>query len=209
MVRSKISTVVKALAGAALMVAAGAAQAATPVYTGSGANVTLTGATNVQVNGAVYTVDFLDGNCNGLFNSCSASSFAFSDSATASSAASALLSQVFIAFSGIANFDSIPDLTKGCSDWSLCKVYIPYAVSNGTASLAIANNASLSYLDGVSFGSISASSNTNLQSQATFARFTPSAVPEPSTWLLMMAGFAVAGFALRRGGATERRAIFA
>lgn len=221
MVRRKITAVVKALAGAVLVTAAGAAYAATPVVTGSGSSLTLTGANDVSINGSTYNVEFVDGSCNGLFGGCSSSNFSFSDPMVALGAANALLDQVLIAFQNVGNFENSPNLTQGCSDPHACSIYIPYASSDGTANVAIATNVNAqnnpNNPDGAALGTVAASTDTTGQSQFTYARFTastggtpnPSSVPEPSTWLLMMAGFGIAGLALRRNVSSDRRVVFA
>ena len=58
----------------------------------------LTGATNVNVGGVLYDVEFVDGTCINVFSGCdnAAEDFAFSSVEVATSAANALLSQVFV-----------------------------------------------------------------------------------------------------------------
>src|SRR5262245_51552264 len=57
---------------------------------------TLTGARNVDVNGTLYDVDFLDGTCVAIFSGCNAiSDFTFQSDLSAQAASQALLDQVF------------------------------------------------------------------------------------------------------------------
>ena len=76
----------------------------------------LLGASNVNVGGTLYNVQFIDGTCVALFNGCNeASDFTFTEPVSALSAAQALLDQVFLdGPSG--SFDSIPYLTANCAD---------------------------------------------------------------------------------------------
>ena len=85
----------------------------------------ITGAQQVDVNGTMYDVAFVDGSCVGLFNGCDGiADFTFSTRDQAVSAASALLTTVFVdGESG--NFDTDPTLTAGCTD-TPCIVATPY-----------------------------------------------------------------------------------
>ena len=203
--RKIFSTALKAVAGLALAASANVATAATPITSGG----KLTGATGVSVNSALYTVSFVDGTCAGVFGQCDPGGFDFVDAADAGAAASALLTQVF---TGI--YDLIPGLTSGCNlAVASCRVLIPYEVTGNNVVSGFALNRILGDSSGTGF-QLSQTTDTARSATVTYARFaleqTPSgAVPEPSTWLLMMAGFGVAGMALRRSKAAERRVAFA
>jgi hypothetical protein len=98
----------------------------------SNGNVTaLLGADNVEVNGSFYNVRFLDGTCVALFYGCNdATDFVFNTEQTATAAAVALLSQVFVD-GDEGTFDTDPGLTWGCSRFSTtCLAYTPF-LSNG------------------------------------------------------------------------------
>ncbi|MGD9364526.1 MAG: PEP-CTERM sorting domain-containing protein [Desulfobacteraceae bacterium] len=76
----------------------------------------LMGASDVLVNGAYYSVEFMDGACNDLFGGCDeAGDFTFSSASEAMEASNALLNQVFIDVDGIGNFDTEPNLINGTS----------------------------------------------------------------------------------------------
>src|SRR5690242_10755868 len=71
----------------------------------------LMGATGVEVNGSLYDVQFADGKCNDLFETCSQpTNFVFSSMAAADLASAALLNQVLLG-----DLDLNPTLTVGCS----------------------------------------------------------------------------------------------
>lgn len=204
-VRKIFSTALKAAAGLALAASANVATAATPITSGG----KLTGATGVSVNSNLYTVSFVDGTCSAVFGgACDPGVFDFSTSVEAGAAASALLSQVF---TGI--YDLAPGLTEGCNLFvGSCRVLIPYEVTGNNVVSGFALNRIVGDTTGTGF-QFSQTTDTTRSATVTYARFTleqaPSAVPEPSTWLLMMAGFGVAGLALRRGKAADRRVAFA
>jgi hypothetical protein len=101
----------------------GSAQAALLTVTGD----KLTGATNVDVGGTAYDVQFVDGSCNAIFGGCLTSLFAFSSQVTAFQAAQALLDQVFLDGS-LGQFDSLPRLTNGCTATSQCLALTPYSL---------------------------------------------------------------------------------
>jgi hypothetical protein len=85
----------------------------------------LVGATGVDVDGALYDVEFIDGKCSDLFSGCDeASDFTFSDNPSAAAAAQALLDQVFV--NGVLAFDDIPTLTRGCERPTSCGAITPY-----------------------------------------------------------------------------------
>ena len=95
----------------------------------------LLGASGVLVDGELYDVEFIDGSCIALFSGCDSSTdFAFANEAGGLAAATALANQVFLD-GPEGNFDTLPGLTFGCGDATLCEAYIPYA-TNGTTLLA-------------------------------------------------------------------------
>ena len=101
--------------------------AAEPVVDGG----ELVGATGVDVLGNFYNVEFVDGTCIGLFSNCdnAIEDFAFSTISEAARAAQALLEQVFID-NGF-DFDSKPELTRGCESSTNCQVLVPHSTLLG------------------------------------------------------------------------------
>lgn len=192
-------------AGAVLLAAsASATPAATLIVDGNGI---LTGATGVDVAGTLYDVAFLVGSCASVFSGCdSTSDFAFNgNSSTAAIAAQSLIDQVFL---GI--YDTNSALTQGCTSTSECLTFIPASISGSGYYASVfgvyAVNRSGSGSDSVSDPVPTNLTNPNYDfantTNITWGRFTPSAiisaVPEPSTWAMMLVGFGAMGVALRR-----------
>jgi hypothetical protein len=89
-------------------------------------NGILMGADNVEVNGSLYNVRFLDGTCIALFNGCSeASDFLFNSEETATAAASSLIDQVFGGGSVGEQFLTSWTLIAGCGNAEVCSMYTP------------------------------------------------------------------------------------
>jgi len=165
----------------------------------------LTGARNVNVAGTFYDVTFVDGTCEALFSGCDApADFDFPDIATARIAAQALLDQVFIDISPSNQFDSEPDLTAGCADFSICEVLIPFVRPLPSLFWAFAaeNSNPSNITDVVTSLAFPPTLDFATDHGATFARFTrspPAPIPEPGTWLLFAVGLAIlAGYTRRR-----------
>lgn len=104
------------------------------------------GASDVNVNGALYDVQFLDGTCENLFNGCDDNSdFTFSnplnDGTQINAAMTALLEQVFLD-SPLGAFDTNPALINGCILSVQCIAQTPLFVNvagNGLGITAAAN----------------------------------------------------------------------
>jgi hypothetical protein len=197
-------TILRAAAAAFLLQFATVAPAAVQLVNGSGI---LTGATGVNVSGTLYDVSFLEGSCQSLYSGCDASAdFTFQTSANAQTAAQALLDQVFLdTLAG--SFDSNPGLTFGCEAGNSilgCSADIAYSGFVGvTYSSKSASNAQLEPLDDVYSASFaSASADSSQSPYNVWAIFTLSqiqtAVPEPSTWAMMIMGFGAVGLVMRR-----------
>ena len=97
------------------------ANSADLVIDGSGQ---LLGATDVDVGGTLYDVQFVEGSCNSLFNNCI--EFAFTSLANTTVASEALLDQVLV---GVFDFD--PTLTYGIEQTNgpfLGQIWTPYSL---------------------------------------------------------------------------------
>ena len=164
----------------------------------------LFGASDVNVNGVLYDVAFMDGSCIDLFNGCDQNSdFTFSspdnDGILARLASTALLEQVFLD-SSLGAFDSTPNLTDGCTHSTTCNIFTPI-ITNGSVSGAgltsiITSNRNLfdvpAILDGRSilFDSTLPSNIRPDLDAAVYAVWSPgTVVPIPGSLILFVSGF--------------------
>lgn len=89
----------------------------------------LLGATGVEINGAMFDVQFIDATCFALFDGCDkASDFTFATEIDARDAARSLIEQVFID-GPLGEFDSNPSLTNGINAVAGA-IIIPYATAS-------------------------------------------------------------------------------
>lgn len=181
--RSRFAILVLTLCLSAFILSPRPAQALSLQVNGSGI---LTGATDVNVGGTLYDVQFLDGTCAALFSGCDQpTDFAFQTQANALLASQALLDQVILN-STLGNFDIAPNLTQGCTNAFVCNVGTPFQLISATTHQTY-NSINLSSL---SDQTQCCSTFTTLFNSGTFPTFTyarwtaASAVPEPSTLTL-------------------------
>jgi len=186
------------LASVALLLTATTAPAATLNVVGG----QLLGASDIDVGGQLYDVDFLDGTCIALFRECDSAAdftFTFTTANDAVLAAQALLDQVFLD-SVAGPFDTSPSRTAGCPRPGFCLVFIPYDVDVTLfAPILIAGawNGTLEWRDSA-FDGVDAffSSNTFGDGDSkVWAVWT--LVPEPTPALFTLLGLAGLGCARR------------
>lgn len=160
----------------------------------------LLGARNLDVDGALYDVTFVEGSCFTLFDECDeASDFPINDEATARAAGQALLDQVFID-SVFGEFDSDPSLTGVCNLPDGCQLIIPFAVDRNLVSWILSVNGPDESLDNLFDGTIPKRNDTSEAPFAAYAFFsrTSTSIPEPSTLLLFGLGLVGLGLTSRR-----------
>ena len=161
-------------------------------------NGELVGASDVNVNGQLYTVDFVAGDCPTVFDGCDDNSdFDFSSN-DAWAAAQALVDQVFVN-TGTFSFDDDPELTFGCSDLDSCAAIVPWSIvfSNETiVTTFAAKNSAGSGRDNAStvvfLPTLPNFVDPGVTNTHTYARFTaqPQVVPLPAAAWVFLAGVA-------------------
>jgi hypothetical protein len=188
-----------------------AAQAATPVIVLG----ELHGARDVDVDGTLYDVDFIEGSCIGIFSGCdSPDDFTF-DNGGASAALNALLDQVIAGTS----FNDDPSLTYGCEIYAgppsvnYCRIVTPYKGNAGQQAALINNNNGAGY---ITFGvdlSPSHDSGSSIEPgypheifvYARWSLASPPAAPVPGPGLISGVGIFVVGLGLAARGLRSRR----
>jgi len=154
-------------------------------------NGSLMGASEVDVNGVLYDVSFVDGTCIELFNGCNENTdFPFTNPANLNdgvllqTAMEALLNQVFID-SPLGNFNSDPALTNGCE--RDCFIGTPLWVSSvGGLGMGVVYNSQNSNVDSAGSGGGGFNyDDLSLNIRSTYAVWSqPAVVPVPSAvWL--------------------------
>ncbi len=170
----------------------------------------LRGASNVDVNGTLFDVEFVDGTCAAIFDGCEGlSDFDFPTLDLAEAAAISLGDTVFVD-GPLGDFDSDPALTFGIEPnfAGVGIIVVPLALPAflGTVQTVVFLNTG--GLDGPSRSSMGVNVDLSNADGSTFARFTPSlipAVPLPASGFLLLA--AIAGFGAlgsRRNRGTAR-----
>ncbi len=205
----------KVLAAAATLCAASFTTQAAVLLTDAEGH--LTGATGVEVFGALYDVSFVDGSCVDAMNGCDSSAdFTFGSFGMALSAATALVDQVFLDGPQGA-FDSQPWLTYGCGStaYPYCWAMTAYGVGGGLVNTVVAGNRtpydeSYGLYDGprVAGDSFSRTADMSGSDTQVWAVWTPSGtaeVPEPASAALVGLALAAA-LGARRAGARKTKA---
>jgi hypothetical protein len=151
----------------------------------------LIGARNVDVGGALYDVEFIDGSCAALFGGCDAvSDFTFTTLADATAAARALLDQVLLD-TVLGDFDSDYTLTQGCetNGFANCGAMIPFGFTPNQAQVRGRAPRNFNGSDSINTFVFTRGDDfaDNGREFLVFARFTPS-IPEPATLLLFATG---------------------
>ena len=178
-----------ALAASALVLPISKAQASPILITDNGQ---LLGADNININGSIFDVRFVDGVCADLFGGiCSRSNFTFQSQADGISAAAALVDQIFNTVAG-SPFDIDPELIFGCTNTISCQILIPINIFPGL----LLNSAVVGNSNGPGAGAgattnIRTGDSLALDTRRVFASFTPSisaSVPEPSIIFILLGG---------------------
>jgi hypothetical protein len=177
MVRTR--TRLLALSVSALVVALFSAASAAHAATRNVVAGQLVGASNVNVGGILYDVEFIEGTCISVFGGCdSPDDFTFTDLASVNAASQALVDQVFLDVAA-GNFDTDPTTTYGCTNASIGSAQTPYLlVDVDNVAVGIALNGAAEEGDGIGDGQTLRTADSAVGSGQfyVFAVWTPSAV---------------------------------
>lgn len=169
------------------------AKAVTLVVDGSGQ---LIGATDIDLGTlGVFNVSFTGASCIAVFGGCDdLSDFEFNNQADATTAAQALLSQVFVNNHSSAPsslFDTDPELIQGCTNVQTCTVAIPFSLSSQVVTVMYSFNSSVESIDQTILANLNVGTTSN---NLTFAHFISiSEVPVPAALPLFGTGLALMG----------------
>ena len=140
----------------------------------------LIGFNNLNVNGALYDVLFIEGTFNDVFDG---SNFTFMNDMSTATDAHQILNATFELFP---NFDINPSLQFGCELLTSCKMYSPYAnltAQNRVSTVATYNTNALGPQNG-GFLSVNYDYDSSTDTGTVWASWQVSAVPIPaSAWL--------------------------
>lgn len=176
---------------------AGGAQAATLVTDGGG---NVLGATDVNVDGVLYDVSFVDGRCSDIFSGCDAASdFTFTTQADALSAAGALNSAVF---PGSSPFRDDPQLINGCGNLDDCNIWTPFGVAGSSLSFSQATITDTLTTPTWFVNTVVNVDYAENPDTVTWAQWSAAAtvVPLPAPVLMLLGGLAGLGLMQRRKG---------
>lgn len=173
----------------------------------------LMGASNINVNGSYFDVEFLDGTCAEVFGECiygSNDNFTFKTGADAEFASQALMDQVFLD-TAEGYFDTTPGLTNGIHDpFYRGLILTPWVVqSNDTIGVKVFrnyDNTTYSFDDdiylyyyGVNLDTYEIyPHNSETVDQRVWAKWSVSAVSEPPSFLLFAISLAMLSFYRRK-----------
>jgi hypothetical protein len=164
----------------------------------------LMGATGVDVGGALYNVQFVDGTCIAIFSGCdSTTDFTFTSNLAAKLASEALLNQVLLDTPSGA-FDTSA-ATAGCAGIP-CVVFTPFGFIASVVDGWELGNSALEAGDNTQGNTVTKSIDLSSNASKTFAVWSrsPAAVPEPTSLLLFSTGVAVLAATARRRTKRQR-----